>query len=245
MTTLGDYTAGAPKILLIGPSGSGKTCLATTLGARATVIDLNNGLISAKLLKDKWHDARAKCEVKPCWGGASPLVIWNKAVSYITGEVKSPTREALVIDGLSDLAEVSLGSVLMPAGKWEVGSGALKNITMAEWGVAIAQLERLLWNLRALSVPLVLIGHTKTTEQDGTEREAVACYGKELPRKFAAAFDEVWYAKVEGWGEKRQWVVQTVSSSGVICKSRRQLPDKTLMDVGMEKMMEMIGWKWK
>ena len=58
MTSLKDFEPGSLKILLLGPSGSGKTCLATTLGERAVVLDLNNGLASAKLFQDKWLPRR-------------------------------------------------------------------------------------------------------------------------------------------------------------------------------------------
>ena len=157
MTTLKEFEPGAPKVLLIGASGSGKTCLAATLGARATILDLNNGLASAKFLQDKWTAERQKCEVKDCWSAGTPDSMWKKAASYVTAFGTTPEREALVIDGLSDLAEASLGCVMGP--KWNLET--IKGATQAEWGVAIAQLERLLWKMRGMKTPLVLIGHTK------------------------------------------------------------------------------------
>ena len=244
MVMLKDAELGSLKVLLIGASGSGKTCLATTLGERALVLDLNNGLASAKLLKDRWTEQRGKCEVLQCWGPGGPSAMWQRTVGYINTFATKPSRPALVIDGLSDLAEASLGHVLQSAGKWDLGATTLKGATQPEWGIAIAQVERLLWTLRSIEALVLLVGHTKLAERDGQMREVLGVYGQNLGGAITKAFDEVWYQKVEGAGSARKYVVQTLSSAGVECKTRRQLPERSDVSVGMDGLLEMIQWKW-
>jgi adenylate kinase family enzyme len=238
---LKDYEPGSMKILLLGPSGSGKTCLACTLGARAWVLDLNNGLASATLLRDAHQARRQECEVKNCWGD-DPGAMWRKATSYVDSFIKDGKAEALVIDGMSDLAEAALGMVLSASGKWTTNE--VKPTTMQEWGFAIGLIQRLLWKFRTTSKLLVIIAHTRLIEQDDRLKEVLDIYGKSLPGKVLATFDEVWYTKVEGAGATRKYAIQSLSSSGVECKTRRQLPNGVSMDLGMEALLKMVGWTW-
>ena len=242
MTTLGDMDVGSLKVLLMGPSGSGKTCLATTLGARATVLDLNNGLASAKMLKDKWTEKRQEVEVKKCWGDGGPEMMWKRTVGYIDSFAKDAKGHALIIDGLSDLTEASLGIVLSMSDKWTVTSPP--STTIAEWGTAIAQLKRLLWKIKSVPSLVVLIGHTQLVEKNKQQKEVLACFGKGLPGDITAAFDEVWYTNATGYGDKRRWELQTLSTGGVECKTRRQLPDSSSMDIGMDGLLRLVKWEW-
>lgn len=240
MVLLRDTPTQGSKILLMGPSGSGKTCLATTLGARATVLDLNNGLASAKTLRDKWQESRLQCDVKVCWGPGGPSAMWNRVKGYVDTFVRAPERAALVIDSLSDLLECALGSTLDASGKWKDAKPA----TQAEWGVAIGLVERMLWDIRSSSRLVVVTAHTQWVEQDGVMREVLACFGKALPGKIQAAFDEVWYTKVTGSGASTKRTIQSQSTGGVHCKTRLQLPDGTSTDGGMEGLLSAIGWRW-
>jgi len=60
---LSDIKTKPPKILLIGNYGSGKTCFATTGGKYVQVIDLDEGLISAKTLKDNFTETRSEIDI--------------------------------------------------------------------------------------------------------------------------------------------------------------------------------------
>ncbi len=254
MTDLKSLTSVALKILLVGPSGNGKTCLATTLGKRAVVLDLNRGLGSAMTLKDGLQEARGLCDVKNCWGG-SPGDVWKRTASYVESYVQRPERPALVIDGLSDLLEASLGEALGDAGY----AGGAK-VTQPMWGVAIAQVERLMWKLRSTNTVVVMLAHTQRImvdslitpagafvklEEDVT-KEVLAVYGKALPQKIPAMFDEVWYLRTSGSSASQKRLVQSQPSDVVeCCKTRYQLPDGTSASLGMEKLLDMIGWKWE
>jgi hypothetical protein len=242
MVSLKDYPAAHPKILIVGPPGSGKTCLATTLGPKALVLDLNNGLTSARLMKDRWTDARLQCEVLQCWGPGGPAAMWGRVTGYINSYLTKPARPALVIDGLSDLAEASFGSVMANAGK--VTDTNPKPATQAEWGVAINQMMALVCKLRSMTELVVMIGHTKTVEIDGVTKEVLGVFGNSLPKSITAAFDEMWYTKASGVGATRKYSIQSLSTSNVECKTRLQLPDGCDVNIGMEGLLEKVGFKW-
>ena len=236
---LSEYQFPSLKILLMGPSGSGKTCLATTLGEKATIIDLDGGLASALTLQDKFSEKRKKVEVKECWQGDSPLSLWRKASSYISSwKGETPV---LIVDSLTNLAQYSLGAVLQGTNKWDLNN--IKNVSQPEWGVAIAQIERLFWKIRTVPSILIMIAHTARVEVDGKMKEVLSIYGAKLPQKLMALFDEAWFVRVEGYGKNVRRVLQTTSSTGVECKTRRQLPDGTPVDEGMEKILQKIGVK--
>lgn len=239
---LRDYEPGWPKVLLIGPAGSGKTLLATTLGPRALVLDLNNGLASAKTFQDKFTAQRLLCEVKPVWDAVEPDAIWTRTVRYVQDFCKQPTHKALVVDSLSDLTDAALGAVLKAGGKWSEDKSG--KTTQADWGTAITQVERLLYRLRSIGAVLVMTAHTKTKVIDGDEVETIGVYGSNLPKSIEKMFDEVWYTKVVGYGEKRRFLLQTITTGGVRCKTRRQLPDGSDMNEGMDALLKKIGWEW-
>ena len=241
MVLLKDYEAGAMKVLLLGPSGSGKTCLALTLGERAVVLDLNNGLVAPKTFKDRFFKERQEVDVKRCWGPGGPSAMWGKTKGFVTSFVAKPPRGALVIDGLSDLLEASLGDVLAKSGKWDAAQSA----TQSEWGVAISQVERLLWKVKSVNAVVVVVAHTKFVERNKVMKEVLACFGTTLPGKIMALFDEAWYTRVTGFGDKRKWVLQSQSSAEVECKTRRQLPERSEMNLGLPRLMKMVGWKWE
>ena len=246
---LADYDPGSLKVLLLGPSGSGKTTLACTLGPHATVLDINNGLASAKYLKDAHTSARLQIDVRCCWDVGSrergdygrPDLVWNETVKQIKEYMRKPWRDVLVIDGLTDLTNAALGAVLVRAGKW----AEVISPSQPEWGAAIAQVQRLWYGLMMLKNPVVVVAHTKLVEVDGISKEVLACYGTSLPKDILKGVDEVWYMKVRGMGEKRTYTVQSMSTGGVECKTRRQLRDGMNANVGMVALMKSVGWTSK
>ena len=247
MTTLADYKAGHPKILLLGRVGSGKSLLATTLGKRCLVLDMNNGLVSAQRYKDKFSAQRLECEVKNCWDAGKPDAMWARCVAYIQSFCAKPSHEALVIDGLTDLAMAALGSQLQGSGKWDESS--IASIAQKDWGNGIMLLQRVMYRLRSVPAVVVLIAHTKLVSvgkpPDTVDQERISVYGKNLGNDIMSLFDEVWYTNVTGGGTNRKFQLQTVTSSGVQCKTRRQLPNNTDMNIGLPKLLESIGHEWK
>ena len=242
MVELCDYVLSSPKILIMGREGTGKTLLACTPGDKVTFLDMNNGLASARLFQDKFTAARQHVDVVKCWSD-KPGVAWKTFTKKLQEYVKSPLRPILVIDGLTDLAEASLGSVLDANGRWGVES--VDKVQQGDWGSAIAGVERVMYMLKGISQLVILIAHTKIALDDGDrEYEELGVYGKNLPRTIAKVFDEIWCTKVTGSGASRKFLLQTVSTGTVKCKTRRQLPDGTDMNEGMERLLERMGWRW-
>lgn len=238
---LGAYTASYPKIILAGRTGSGKTLLATTLGARSLILDLNNGLSSAARFKDSHTATRAQCDVKCCWDAGKPDAVWKRTLSYIQEFERKPTHEALVIDGLSDLAEAAMGAILIGGGKWSEDDASKQ--TQADWGAAIGLMTRLVYRIKVIKAVVILVAHVRDDEMKGKNVERLAVYGKgTLAPLIEGVFDEVWYTNVTGLGDKRKFELQTVSTYTTQCKTRRQLPDGTNMNLGMGKILEMLGW---
>ena len=238
---LSEYTASYPKIILAGRTGSGKTLLATTLGARSLVLDLNNGLSSAVRFRDAHTTTRGACDVKCCWDAGKPDAVWKRVLGYITDFETKPSHEALVIDGLSDLAEAAMGTILIGGGKWDEASATKQ--TQADWGAAIGLMTRLMYRIKIIKAIVVMVAHVRDDELKGKNVERLAVYGKgTLAPLIEGVFDEVWYTNVTGLGDKRRFELQTVSTYTTQCKTRRQLPDGTDMNVGMPKILEMIGW---
>jgi len=244
MVTLKDYKPSPPKILILGPMGTGKTLLATTLGPRALLLDLNNGLSSARKFKDKFTEDRLQCDVKCCWDVTTPAAMWQKTLGYVTEFCRKPTHEVLVIDGLTDLAEAALGCILQAAGKWDEAN--VDKIVQADWGNAIMLVRRMFYRLKIVAAAVVVLGHTKLVTigsgRDAVDQERISIYGKNLGGDIEALMDEVWYTKVMGGGASKKFMLQTVTSGGVQSKTRLQLPDATDMNLGLPKILEMIGW---
>ena len=240
---LRDYTPGCPKVILLGPPGSGKTLLATTLGHRAKVLDINNGLASAKLFKDKFTAERQECEVVNCWDSGSPDTVWARTVKEIRNFTDKPSHPALIIDGLTDLAEAALGNVLLGAGKW--GEESASSVEQREWGQAIMMMQRLMYRIKSCQAVVVLVAHTATAGAVKREFERLSVYGRNLRPAIAGLFDETWYQKVSGFGTKKTFTLQAVTSGTVECKTRRQLPDGSDVNLGMVKLLELTGFTFE
>jgi len=243
MTTLKDYNPSPPKVLLAGEMGTGKTLLATTPGARALVLDLNNGLTSCRLFKDKFTADRLSCEVKQCWELGKPGAAFSRTLAYVQEFAKKPSHEMLVIDGLDDLADGALASILVNASKWDEKS--VDKVTRTEWGAAIALVERVMYRIKSLPTVVVMTAHTKLVEVDGNLRTALAVYGRNLGGKLEGMFDEVWCTKVTGSGAARKFLLQTISTGGIKCKTRHQLQNDTDMNLGLVEILSRVGYKWQ
>lgn len=134
-----------------------------------------------------------------------------------------------------------MGSILIGGGKWSEEDASKQ--TQADWGSAIGLMTRLMYRIKVIKAVVVMVAHVRDDELKGKNVERLAVYGKgTLAPLIEGIFDEVWYTNVTGLGDKRKFELQTVSTYTTQCKTRRQLPDGTNMNLGMGKILEMIGW---
>lgn len=236
-------------VCMYGEVGSGKTALALTLGERAVVIDLDDGLLTGISLKDSFRNARMSVTVKQ-FLEPEPQVratVFSRVKSYIYGiprDIKSGNFpfEAFIIDSLSAFADSAVQMVMANSGN--IG----KNPEIQHWGLAFTEIKNVLNVVRTLPIVVVLIAHEqikligKPPNQD--MRLELAIPGKNLPSQVARYYDELWYLKTRQVGQgKIQRVLQTSSTEAIAARSRSCLPNLTDTACGMWKLLEMTGYK--
>ena len=232
-----------PKILIYGDAGSGKTAFATTLGGRLEIIDIDQGIRTALMLKDKWTDERGEVELKTAYeNDPSKAIAFDLVESYVNTAVgecmvrKFPFR-ALCVDSWTTLAEMAVRKVL--AQNNMLG----KNPQIQHWGMAFTLLEGLLLKLRSLPIVVVLTAHIQRLEEDGVSKVVIATPGQKLPAKVPAYFDEIWRLKTRNAaGGKKEFIIQTISSESVMARSRGCLVDGTSVDLGLVEVLRRIGY---
>lgn len=249
---ISDLPIPPPKVLVYGPPGSGKTALCGTLGARSQCIDLNQGLSTCKLLKDKFTldrnavDVVQFLETERYKGKASVFDKTKKYVKDVVDQCHKGTYpfDALWLDGLTDLAEASLFQVLSNNGT------PFAQPEIQHWGLAFIEIKLVVSLLKALPIPVFLIAHDQrdTIGSALTKRDVIelAVQGKNLPAQIAAAMDEMWYMHAVPAGAGTfKYAIQTKANGLVPAKSRLQLPDMLDTKDGMWAILAQAGYKPK
>lgn len=236
-----------PKILLYGPAGSGKTALLSTLGKRIEIIATDLNIRTAATFKDKFYDERIQAEFTPCFDTRADIADgFEKAknriiqIANLCGAGKYP-YQAVGLDSLTTFAEGATKHVLASKGGW--GANA-RTPTQPEWGQIILYCKQLLGILRGLPIPVVVLAHHTVEEQDGVSKARIVSVTRNEGSTLPSFFSEVWYADVTGVGDTRRFQLRTSSSGFVTARSNAQLPNNTDMNLGLPKIMEMIGWKF-
>ncbi len=229
-----------PKILLMGTFGTGKTLLATSVGKRGRILDLNNGLLSARTFKDDHTKTRGEIDVKTCWEqDPFKALAFEKVRSYVESMREECYREkndydTLIIDGYTDLAEFAVRNVMDANGM--IG----KNPQIQHWGLAFQKIKWVLTVLKSLPINLIVIAHTRRVEDEGVSTYELATPGTKLPAEVPTYFDEIWFMQVKGSGAKREFVVRTQPTSLFPAKTRTQVPDNQLASLGMNHFLKQI-----
>lgn len=239
-----------PSILLYGPLGSGKTVFALTLGATAQVWDFDDGLESGMNVQDEFTDFRQDVDVRQFIEDApeKKANAFMKCMSHAI-DVANLSRkgkwpfEAIIIDSLTSLCDAALNQVLANAGRLTKG-----NPQIQDWGLAFIELKRLLQIVRSIPVPKIVIGHDMQKQMNREEgkdddwRTMIALPGVNLPTQISSAFDEVWYMRAkQAGGGKRKYIIQTLGSEKLDCRSRKCLPNLTDTSVGAWEILKRLG----
>lgn len=242
---ISDLPRKAPKILLYGPAGRGKTALALTLGARAQVLDLDDGLMTAMTLQDQWTQARQSVDAEQF---LEDIPTQARAFQRVKAHILKTSNEiragrwpyqALIIDSLTALSEFAVRSVMGASGK--LGEAP----QIQHWGAAFIEIENVMIMLRSMPIPVILVAHDQTKNIDGVDMTEIAVPGRNLPAKITRFFDEVFYMKVRPMGGgKSQYLLQTRSTGSITCRSRGNIPDGFDTAVGMEGILKHLGYEF-
>lgn len=237
-----DIADKAPHVLLYGGVGTGKTALALTLGKRAEVIDLDDGLKTGVTLKDAFTEDRRAVTVsrfieKEPHKRATVFQQAKLRIYAIATELNQGKYpyDALILDSLSSFADSALRQIM--------GNSGDVNATpqIQHWGLAFNEIRNVFAVIRAMPIPVVIIAHDQEGKEEG--KIEIAISGKKLPSQIARYFDEVLYMRVKQLGGgKVGYVVQTLNDSRVECRSRANLPNMTDTSVGMWELFKRMGY---
>ena len=234
-----------PKILLMGKWGSGKTALAMSLGEKAEMLDLENGVYASRI-EDQWKTQRENVNVEGFYDTTpGQATAWARLKSHVDKiavgiQQKKWNRQALIIDSLTAVQEISLNFVMANSGK--LG----KQPEIQHWGMNFNEMANLLQQLRALPIPVIVLAHVVQTIENESVKLELAVPGKANPQKIPGMFTEVLYCKVEtGAANKTRFLLQSKPSGLISCRSSSQIEDNYDMTQGMDKLIEKMGWKWK
>lgn len=238
-----------PKILLYGRPGSGKTALTATLGDKLQLLDLDRGWLTALTLKDSFTEQRKNIDIIECYHDKPtlPNAIQKvkAALNTIQHELfvkKSWPFKVLALDSLTSLSDVAMNWILHNQN--HVG----KAPTLQEWGFAILEVKTILETIRHLPIPCILIAHDEIVEvgSDASKYTEIRinALGRKLPNEVGMYFDEIWYLRAQaGPGGTTKYVIQSRQSQSILARSRANLPDNTDQNLGMEKLLETLGYK--
>lgn len=244
MTKVGDLADQAPKILTYGPLGTGKTALALTLGARAQVIDIDDGLKTGITLQDKFTEDRKAVDVRRFIESAphqraTVFKQVKECIYDISNQVhqKKYPFDALIIDSLSSFATAAVAQIMYNSG--QIGAAP----QLQHWGLAFIEIQNVIHVLRAVPIPVILIAHDQQKGDAEEEKTIIGIPGRNMPSLIARYFDEVWFMRVKELGAgKMDYVIQTKSTVKVVCRTRSNIPDMTSVSCGMWELIKKCGY---
>lgn len=233
----------------MGDFGTGKTAFATSAGSQTEVLDFDNGMATCEYFKDQWTNERKQAIQYPCYmEDPNSASNWRRAKGHvldICNAARSPAgykRKIIVIDSFSTAGEAAVRNV-------REGLGNVKDYArfnpfrIQDWGTMVGEFEQMIQLLRMTPLIVICIAHVEVEEVDGGKKRLKPIAGTQrFAGKVAAYFDEVWQAVAKDEpGGKTGYYLQTQQTEGRPARSRRGLPNMTPMNLGLKKILSMIG----
>ena len=246
MPKLSEMETKAPNILIYGPPGSGKTAFTMTLGEHLELLDLDKGSLTGLTLKDDFLEDRKKVEIS-WFEDTSP----QKAAAFfhlkrhVMREVVDKVNagkypyQAIALDSLTAFGHAALRQV-------QSNSGHSLDVQpeIQLWNLAYTEMDNTMNLLLSLPIPFILVAHSEVVEIDGLSREQIHVVGKKYYPRLPWRFDEIWYAKAKGSGTNQSFSLQTVSTSGAVCRTRLNVPDGFEQSKGLKALLESVGYSF-
>lgn len=216
-----------PRVLTIGDGGTGKTSFLATI-PDIYVFDFDRGMAVARgkdIEYDTFKDAPRGGRKAPDEGIYSFGQAWPKFIARLNDVGTKIDKgewgnRPLGVDSLTTMANSAMAYVLNNTGHTGIPQ-------IQHWGAQMNLLETTMDQLNSWPVPLFVTAHIQRNTNDLTQViEMLPLVTGKLAGKIGLYFDEVWYTKVKGMGDKRQYVFQTHSDAMFKqAKSRWGVPD--------------------
>lgn len=244
MVKLKDLPPQPPSILMHGDAGTGKTAFGTSGGKFVQVVDVDNGIKTARTFKDGFFDKRQEIDVVECWETSpkSPKS-FEKVCRHITKveqDVKSGKWpfKVLFIDSLTSLCESCMERVLANSNR--LGQAP----QIQHWGMYSIMMQHLLAHFKSLPIVKILSAHVERHEEDGEIIRTISVLGQKLVPKIPTYFDEVWSLEIRNVaGGKTKHLIRTQGTTSKMARTRGNLENLTDTSLGLEVVLDKLGYK--
>jgi len=243
---LSEVAVKPPKIILYGGFGSGKTCFAMTCGKYAQIIDLDEGLTSAKYFQDKFTSQRSEVDILESHEtDFTKATAFMKARSYIQSVAEQCRKgtypyKVLIIDSLTNLHEFCMRMVLSNSGKINTKP------EYQHWQLRDIEFLNLCLIIKSLPIAVIVIAHQQASKEEESEALTPNLPGKSLPNNFFSKFDELIYLRPRpAAGGKTEIELINRSSSAVVAKTRSNFTNGLMVDIGCPELLKLMGYELK
>lgn len=240
MASLKELPRKKKKILLMGPVGTGKTALGLTLGEKAQILDLDDGLETGRCLDDAFKPKRLMVDVIQVLEdrtGVSTQFMRAKAkiLTNVNKAIKGEYKfEYFVIDSFTALVESAVNGIMSNSGMFG------QSPEIQHWGAAFVEVKNVLLLLRMMPTTVVLIAHEQIKEVNKINEILIATPGTRMPNEVPRFFDEFWRLELKNIGGRIARILRTKGTPTLRIRSRSNLPDSLDTKVGFPAIMNLM-----
>jgi archaellum biogenesis ATPase FlaH len=244
-----DADISAPRLLLLyGAGGTGKTALVSQL-KDGYLMDFDRGLLTCKLLKDKFTAQRQEIEFDTFFDKKTEdSDAWMKAKAKLI-DIQNQVfqgkwkHSGLIIDSLTGMCRAITRHVMATAGQSPNDVPKIQH-----YGAIVNELDLALTITRSLDCLVILTAHENLIEtDDGNYIRIMSATRSHGINKIPWLFDEVLYTKkVPRGGGIVEYVVTGKSTSTIATKTRSGIDyDIVVGDKGLDSILEKMQFKTK